>query len=209
MTSVDQTLKNLQTFFDTKIREHGAQPKGVDWNSQESQYIRFDQLLWLIRNKSEAFTMLDYGSGYGALATYLKERGYNFRYIGYDMTAAVIEEAQRVFANESNCTFTTDEGALQPVDYVIGSGLFNMKMDTPEDAWHEHMVKTVNRLWELTTRGMAFNALTSYSDKEYTRADLYYPDSKWWFDYAKRNLSRNVALLHDYNLYDFTLIVRK
>ncbi|MBM3138043.1 MAG: class I SAM-dependent methyltransferase, partial [Chloroflexi bacterium] len=29
------------------------------------------------------------------------------------------------------------------------------------------------------------------------------------FDYCKVNFSKNVALLHDYKLYDFTIIVRK
>ena len=31
----------------------------------------------------------------------------------------------------------------------------------------------------------------------------------FFFDFCKRNFSRNVALLHDYGLYDFTIIVRK
>ena len=38
---------------------------------------------------------------------------------------------------------------------------------------------------------------------------LYYADPCALFDYCKRNFSRNVALLHDYKIYDFTLIVRK
>jgi len=41
------------------------------------------------------------------------------------------------------------------------------------------------------------------------REDLYYADPCFIFDYCKRNFSRNVALLHDYELYEFTIIVRK
>jgi len=29
------------------------------------------------------------------------------------------------------------------------------------------------------------------------------------FDYCKRTYSRDVALLHDYGLYEFTILVRK
>ena len=41
------------------------------------------------------------------------------------------------------------------------------------------------------------------------RLDLYYADPCALFDYCKRSFSRNVALLHDYEIYDFTLLVRK
>jgi hypothetical protein len=48
--------------------------------------------------------------------------------------------------------------------------------------------------------------LTKYSgaDRMAQRPDLYYG-----FDFCKRRFSRNVALLHDYGLYDFTILVRK
>jgi SAM-dependent methyltransferase len=209
MSSVNDTLKSLQAYFDSRIKEHGASAKGVDWKDENAQEIRFSQFEYLFRDKQAPFSLLDFGSGYGALANFLTRHGYNFQYVGYDMTPAVIEEAQRVFAGQNNIQFTTHGDALTPVDYTVGSGLFNMKINANEEEWHKHMENTVNRLWELCTKGMAFNSLTSYSDKEYMRADLYYPDPKWWFDYAKRNLSRNVSLVHDYELYDFTLIVRK
>ena len=41
------------------------------------------------------------------------------------------------------------------------------------------------------------------------RPHLHYGDPLWFFDWCKRKYSRNVALLHDYDLYDFTIIVRK
>jgi len=40
------------------------------------------------------------------------------------------------------------------------------------------------------------------------RPDLYYADPRLYFDYCKRNFSRHVALLHDYGLWEFTVIVR-
>jgi hypothetical protein len=41
------------------------------------------------------------------------------------------------------------------------------------------------------------------------RSDLHYADPGRLFDYCKRRFARNVALLHDYGLYEFTLLVRK
>lgn len=209
MSSVDHTLKSLKHFFSEQIQQHGPNAKGVDWKSQEAQYLRFDQLLKLHSNLSEPFSILDYGSGYGALAQYLVERGYNFTYIGYDMNEAAIEEGQKLFADKPNITLTADEANLQPADYCIGSGLFNMKLETPQDEWEAYMLRTIDRLWALSTKGMSFNSLTSYSDADKMRPDLYYADPRWVFDYCKTKLSKQVALLHDYGIYDFTILVRQ
>jgi hypothetical protein len=41
------------------------------------------------------------------------------------------------------------------------------------------------------------------------RPDLYYGDPCALFDHCKRRYARNVAVLHDYGLYEFTILVRK
>jgi hypothetical protein len=40
------------------------------------------------------------------------------------------------------------------------------------------------------------------------RNHLFYADPCEFFDLCKRRYSRNVALAHDYDLYEFTLLVR-
>ena len=41
------------------------------------------------------------------------------------------------------------------------------------------------------------------------QADLFYADPLHLFDRCKRTYSRFVTLLHDYPLYEFTIIVRR
>lgn len=209
MSSVQETLNQLQHYFDKTISQHGASAKGVDWKDQASQYKRFDQLLKIVSDPSQPFTLLDFGCGWGALVQYLQARALPFTYIGYDMTESVVLEARKVFADSPNVSFTTDLSQVPQVDYVIGSGLFNMKINADEDAWHAHMLATIRSMWGLAGKGLAFNSLTSYSDAAYMRADLYYPQPEGVFGFCKRELSRNVALLHDYDLYDFTILVRR
>ena len=50
--------------------------------------------------------------------------------------------------------------------------------------------------------------LTRYADPPLMRDDLYYADPTRYFAVCKERYSRNVALLHDYDLYEFTLLVR-
>jgi hypothetical protein len=60
---------------------------------------------------------------------------------------------------------------------------------------------------ELSRRGFAFNVLTKYSDPERMRPDLYYADPLFLFNYCKKSF-KSVALLHDYPLYEFTILVK-
>ena len=46
------------------------------------------------------------------------------------------------------------------------------------------------------------------SDEDKRRSDLHYADPLAWFDWCKRNASHQVALLHDYGLWEFTIVVR-
>ena len=84
-----------------------------------------------------------------------------------------------------------------------------MKLDADFDTWTEIVIEGLNQMNSRAVKGIAFNMLTSYSDADRMRPDLYYGDPCFFFDYCKRNFSKNVALLHDYNLYDFTILVRK
>lgn len=208
MSTVESTLNNLKQFFEKQIEQYGTNAKGVDWKDQASQYHRFDQLLKIHPDKSIPFSILDYGSGYGALVGFLNDRSFSFNYVGYDMNEKALEQGRIAFG-ASNVSFSADEPNLAQADYVIGSGLFNMKLNTPEADWKTHILRTIDRMWALSDKGMAFNSLTSYSDTEKMRADLYYADPLWLFDYCKRNLSKQVALLHDYGMYDFTILVRR
>jgi hypothetical protein len=75
--------------------------------------------------------------------------------------------------------------------------------------WRDHVEATLDVMDRTSRRGFSFNCLTTYSDAEKMREDLYYADPCDLFDCCKRRYSRHVALLHDYGLYEFTILVRK
>jgi len=67
----------------------------------------------------------------------------------------------------------------------------------------------IERLYALSEVAFAFNCLTSYSDADRKRPDLYYPEPATMFDQCVRRYGRHVQLLHDYGLYEFTIHVRR
>jgi SAM-dependent methyltransferase len=208
LMSIDSILGNVENYYNDKLKTHGATPKGVDWNSTETQFMRFKQLMQIC-DLNQPFTLMDYGCGYGALLGYLKEEKISCSYLGFDISELMVNKARELYKGVEDCSFVSCEMDLPAADYVVASGLFNVKMQTRPDAWKEYMHHIVNKMDALSERGFAFNALTSYSDEDRKRPDLYYSDPLFWFDYSKRHFSRYVSVLHDYPLYEFTILVRK
>ena len=204
----EDTLQEVLDYFHGKLAAHGPTPQGVDWNSVQSQKIRFEQIV-RITDPKNPFSILDYGCGYGGLVNYLEEREFQYEYIGYDPLDSMIAKAQESFGKRANCQFTAREELLQTTDYVVASGIFNVKLDTADALWTDYCLCLLQRMHQLSKKGFSFNMLTKYSDTHKMRPELYYGDPLFLFDYCKTTFSRNVALLHDYGLFDFTILVRK
>jgi SAM-dependent methyltransferase len=200
-------LEQIKSYFGKRIEEHGASPRGVDWNSDESQNTRFDQLLKIVEIPS--FSILDYGCGYGALADYIEQKGFRADYFGFDILESAIAIARQSQNNKQHRTFFTEKDQLPICDYVVASGVFNVRGEQSFETWTKYVIDYLRRFNDLSRNGFASNFLTKYSDGDKMRADLYYADPLYLFDYCKRNFSKNVALLHDYHIYDFTILVRK
>ncbi|MCW8896652.1 MAG: class I SAM-dependent methyltransferase [Flavobacteriales bacterium] len=201
-------LKQVNDYYSDKITQNGATPEGVDWNSTESQYLRFKVLSNII-DKDENFTVLDYGCGFGSMYDFLKKSYTNFNYTGYDISQKMIDAALEFYPNDNNSNWLNSLNNSKKYDYTIASGIFNVRLKNSDEKWLNYITETLHKIDNLSKMGFAFNILTKYSDKEYMRDYLYYADPLFLFDYCKKHFSKNVALLHDYNLYEFTIIVRK
>lgn len=205
--SYARILGEVRRYYDGKLKAHGPTARGVDWNSSESQRLRFSQLAQICPDQAP-FSINDYGCGYGALLDYLNEQGYQFQYRGFDISERMIGKARELHG-QTDASFGTDESTLRPADYTVASGIFNVRLKTSAAEWEEYVLAKIEVLNQLSTRAFAFNLLTSYSDREFMRPDLYYGDPLFFFDYCKQRYSRFVSVIHDYPLYEFTVLVRK
>jgi SAM-dependent methyltransferase len=196
-------------YYTEKVLAFGETPQGVDWNSTHSQELRFDQLLKICDCDID-FSLSDFGCGYGYLFEYINQKKLKFsRYTGFDVSEEMIKRAKERYSTSANCQFIAGENLSSPSDYTVASGILNVRLHHSVDDWQQYTLKIIHQLNDSSQKGFAFNVLTRYSDPDYMRADLYYADPCFYFDYCKRHFSRNVALLHDYGLYEFTLLIRK
>ena len=206
MSGADSIRSAVADYYTAKVREHGPTARGVDWNGPESQELRFAQLMRVVEHLDGPFSVLDYGCGYGALAEWLDRRDTPVDYRGFDLSDDMVRLARE---RVPGARVTTREDELEPADVAVASGVFNVRLDVDDARWAAYVEDVIRTLHRLGTRGIAFNMLTSWSDREHMREDLFYGDPCAYFALCKRELSRHVAVLHDYGLYEFTIIVRK
>jgi len=202
----NEILKKVNDYYSDKIKSHGATSRGVDWNGIESHYLRFDQLTKIL--PKERKTVLDFGCGFGSLVDYIKEQGIECQYFGFDISKEMINVANGKYKGE-NIEFSTNLEDNKRYDYTIANGVFNVKLEVNDEEWGEYIIKTLEHINKISIKGFSFNILTSYSDEEFKKSDLHYANPMFYFDYCKRNFSKNVGLLHDYDLYEFTIHVKK
>ena len=201
-------LKEVNSYYTDKILQNGLTPQGVDWNSAESQNLRFEVLSADI-DPSRSFSVIDYGCGYGSMFEFFKTKYPHFRFIGFDISEEMINNAKEIHKLDDRAEWHTDIKDVPNADYVIASGIFNVKLKNSDSDWLEYVLETLDTIHSKSDRGFSFNMLTTYSDAEYMKDYLYYADPLFLFDYCKKKFSRFVALNHDYPLYEFSISVKK
>lgn len=200
-------MKEVSDYYSAKLAEYGESPRGVDWNSEESQSLRFEQLLKIVQ-KPGVISLNDLGCGYGALLDFLQSRC-AFSYQGVDVSAEMVDAARGMHSSVVDASFLVGARPSRMADYGVASGIFNVRLGRSDAEWWDYLRDTLDVLNETSQAGFSFNCLTSYSDAEKMRDYLYYADPGQLFDLCKKRYSRHVALLHDYGLYEFTILVRK
>ncbi|RON45130.1 SAM-dependent methyltransferase [Pseudomonas frederiksbergensis] len=203
-----ELLSEVAEYYSSKLAEHGETPQGVDWNGKEGQYLRFKQLNSIIDGE-KPFSINDVGSGYGAFYDFLQERHTAFSYDGIDVSEDMINAARLRYNGQAHVQFHVGSEPPRIADYGIASGIFNVRLGRTDSEWSTYLEGVLDTLDKTSRLGFAFNCLTAYSDADKMRDYLYYADPCKLFDLCKRRYSRNVALLHDYDLYEFTILVRK
>ncbi len=205
---VNDLLQEVAEYYSAKLHEHGVSPRGVDWNGEESQQLRFTQLAKIIQHQ-QSFSINDLGCGYGALFDFLSNYWQGFSYSGCDVSVDMVLTAKKRLDTKLNARFYVGSEPQDVADYGVASGIFNVRLGRTDAEWHEYLVATLDALDRTSRSGFAFNCLTSWSDADKMRDYLYYADPVALFNLCKRRYSGHVALLHDYGLYEFTILVRK
>jgi SAM-dependent methyltransferase len=144
-------LDNTSFYLDS-LTSHGETAKGVQWQSTQTQELRFKMLRKLLPEDLSELTLVDAGCGFGDLYRYLDRcNALPGRYIGLDVMAPMVEVARRRTGCEIRvCNVLEDR--LPSVDYYLCSGAMNNL--TREETW-----VFIRRCFEASAHGFIFNLL--------------------------------------------------
>jgi SAM-dependent methyltransferase len=198
------SLEGISTMMEGLLEREGETPSGVGYPKGD-QETRFAPLVQVIEPGIEGFTMNDLGCGFADLYRFIHDSGLPIGgYRGYDLSERMLEIAKTRVADDAELIHSNriDRRA----DYSFACGVFNSKLEASDEEWLEYMKTVVRNLAEHSDRGFAFNSLTSYVD--YREPHLFYVDPMEMFEFCKREISPRVSLLHDYPLWEWTMIVR-
>lgn len=201
-------LHGIASYYTSRLAAHGPTARGVDWSSETSQAVRHRQFMRLIDGSPDA-SLLDLGCGYGDFLRFVRLQGHRGPFVGYDVASSMIAKAQQLNGEGPDRQWRVGAAPAETADFAIASGIFNVKGDVATDAWTQHVSAVLDILAGAGRRGFAFNVLSLASDPDRRRPDLYYADPADTLAYCLSRFGRNIALLQDYGLYEFTVIVRR
>lgn len=208
MKSSSDLLSQVAEYYDDKARTYGATPRGADWRDAESQELRFKLLSQVMRGSKTA-SVAEVGCGWGAFPLWAERQGYEIDYTGYDIAEAMLLEARNACAGLPNARFLKGDRPLVPADYVIASGIFNVRFNASDEEWLAFVRSTIAEMYSQAKLGTAFNFLTGFSDADRKEARLYYADPGLMLNYLLSKYGRNVTIDHSYSLYEFTVLLWK
>jgi len=202
-------LKDISKVFSFRVHTFGGTPAGVLWKSNEGQQLRFEVLAGILDDlpPSTAVTINDFGCGYGAMYDFLHDLPSmaEMTYSGYDISKKMVDTAlQR--NNDRRATFSEASKIDTPADFTFVSGTFNLKLDVDDGPWGTYVKSTLNQLWIMSDKGLAFNMLDkNRPDQE---IGLYYANVEEYMNFC-RTLSPDATFIDNYQLDEWTIFMRR
>ena len=194
---MSRTKTELIKSYQDRLIKHGPSPQAVQYTDKASHIKRFAILSDI---DPKMTSVLDVGCGMGDFCHYMRQCGSEVNYHGVDIVPEFVELANEAFSGDPFAIATHLDAELaalpQGFEYSILSGVFNNVM---EDNW-EFMQRTLHQMWNAATKGIAFNAMSTYVD--YRDADLYYVNPLQVFAFCKSQLGGHPVLRHDYTVKD-------
>ncbi len=204
---MDAIIAAVNDYYSGTAQRYGATPRGVDWSSAATQYLRFVQLL-KICDFAAPFSLNDFGCGYGALLEFLAFRhpGAAVAYRGIDVSPAMIAAARSRWGDRPHTVFACDYRCSTTADYGIASGVFNVRLGHPLAAWEAYVVAILSDLRAMSRVGFAINFMRS-QDAQPPEPNLYRTEPAQWIACCNR-LGCAVEVISGYGMREFTILAR-
>lgn len=188
------TKKKNTLFYKKAIDRYGISAQGVHWNSEFSQYKRFEVLTSFIENSIKESTIIDAGCGFGEYYNYLFDNNLKPKsYLGIDCEEQMIKLASKRFLNTKFEVQDILNDSLLNSDYYICSGAMNLLKK-------EEVFTFIEKCFNASNKAFIFNFIKNDSLTNVKYSDI--------MDFSSK-LSKQMLLKEDYLSNDFSIYLKK
>lgn len=186
------------------FKRHGYHPNALLWSNVKVQEIRFKILTEIGIEAGDC--VLDIGCGFGDFSAYLAKRDKAVNYTGIDLSEELIQEGRKQFPDIK--LIVNDMFEYDPLpasfDYVTLSGTLNRKHEGSE----VYALKTIERMYQASKKGVAFNLLDARHEWTASRWDLQSFHPERMMEFVSKFADKH-EVIDDYLDNDFTFYLWK
>ena len=186
--------KDNHKFYKSTILKYGISAKGVHWNSEYTQYKRFEILTSFIKNEIKESTIVDAGCGFAEYYNYLFDNNLKPKsYLGIDCEEQMIKLASKRFLNTKFEVQDILNDSLLNCDYYICSGAMNLLKK-------EEVFTFIEKCFMASNKAFIFNFIKNDSLTNVKYSDI--------MDFSSK-LSKQMFLKEGYLSNDFSIYLEK
>lgn len=186
------------------LREHSG-AAAVGWRTSDVQQRNFASVAQVFSGDREPFSVHEVGCGLGHFADFLEKHYPRATYHGSDIVIEMAACAKERRADLDVRLHDILSSYPPEADYVIESGIFNLRIEQPEETWRSFVRRMLRAMYAFARKGIAANFLTSHVD--WKRELGYYENPADILTFAIEELSRFAEIRHAYYPWEFTLLV--
>ncbi|MFA5839926.1 MAG: class I SAM-dependent methyltransferase [Candidatus Margulisiibacteriota bacterium] len=206
-------------YFENLLEKHGPNHLALDWNSPESQKLRFQVLkeILIYGKKAADVSILDVGCGLGDLYGFFKNDGIlkrnRLNYTGIDIAPKLIEAAKKKYREAKfEVKDILQDRYIPKYDYIFCCGIFNI-LATDNSSHMEFVKSMLLRMYDLVNYGVAVNflsegILSGMETETQTMSRYFYFRPEEIISFCKF-ICPKYLLRHDYHAGDFTIYLLK
>lgn len=179
----------------------------VSSESYAHKQLRYQQISKVFEG-DQNISIHDIGMGLSDYYFYLKQYipMLKFEYSGSDILEEYCVESKIRCPDQYFYLRDISEKPYQDrYDYIIMSGLFHQRRNTTIPQWERYSHSLISNAFAMCNKGIAFNYITSFVD--FYQTEVYYCNIPKLLNFIVDRLSRYFVILHNYALYELTILV--
>ena len=196
-------IKHFKQLYET----HQGTLMAVSSESLAHKQLRYEQISKIFAAE-QRFSIHDVGMGLSYYYAYLKNNfpTLEIEYSGSEILKAFYKESMKRYPEQRFYIRDISKQSFKDCyDYVIMSGVFHQRRDTPIRQWENYAQSLISNSFAMCRKGIAFNFITPFVD--FYQPEVYYCNMSKFLNFIVDQLSRFFVISHNYALYEFTVFV--